>query len=161
MSQLLERLRKNKENRGMMAGLRCWLVAGKRHRSWPVLSRLGVAIDDDDAAFIAGLFALHPEETRQGNLGTTARHIESKRDNRQGDEKLTPTERRFQHLLSAEKWEVHDRIVRIVLMAKSQGVPVNYDQLARDVRYWGDRTKQEWAGAFWNAEAAPFSEEEA
>lgn len=161
MSQLMEKLRKHKDNRGMMANLRCWLVVGKRHRAWPILNRLGVAIDDDDAAFIAGLFALHPEESKEGNLGTTAKHIESKRDNRQGDDKLTPTERRFQHLLSAEKWELYDRVVRIVLMAKSQGIPVNYDQLSRDVRYWGDRTKQDWAGAFWNSEAAALTEEDA
>ena len=37
----------------------------------------------------------------------------------------------------------------MVLMAKSQGVPVNYEQLETDLKFWNDRTKTEWAAAFW------------
>ena len=61
MSTVLERLRQYQDNRGMMANLRCILVASKKHRAWPVLHRLGIRIDDEVAAFVAGLFAAHPE----------------------------------------------------------------------------------------------------
>lgn len=155
MSWLIERLRKHKDDRGMMANLRCILVENKKHRAWPALNRLGVGIKDDVSAYIAGLFAAHPEEAFTGNFGSTCNTIKLKRDNAGGD-KLTPTERRFQHLLAAEKGdELHGRVLRMVLMARSQGVPVNYAQLATDLKFWGDRTKTEWAASFWAHGAAP------
>ena len=145
MSWLLERLRKCQDDRGMMANLRCILVDNKKHRAWPALNRLGVAIENDVAAFVAGLFATHPEVTTVGNFGATCKSIEQKRGDKRGDDnKLTPTERRFQHLLSAERGdELNDRILRMVLMAKSQGVPINYEKLETDLKYWSDRTKTE------------------
>ncbi len=160
MSQLLERLRKNKDNRGIMANLRCILVDNKKHRAWPALYRLGIAIKDDDFAYIAGLFATHPEETSTGNFGATCKAIEQKRgDKRSDDSKLTSTERRFQHLLTAEKSELHGRVLRLVLIAKSQSIPVNYEKLILDMKFWGDRTKTEWASAFW-AQGATLGAEE-
>ncbi|NVN90374.1 MAG: type I-E CRISPR-associated protein Cse2/CasB [Desulfuromonadales bacterium] len=163
MSQLLEQLRKCKarDDRGMMANLRCILVDNKKHRAWPALNRLGVAIDDEDAAFIAGLFATHPEETAKGNFGATCKAIEQVKDiNRGDDSKLTPTERRFQHLLAAERGEeVYSRILRMVLMAKAANVPVNFERLKTDLKYWTDRTRTEWAEAFWTQGVASAPEE--
>jgi CRISPR system Cascade subunit CasB len=159
MSRLLERLRKFKDDRGMMANLRCVHVESKKHRAWPALNRLGVAINDNVSAHVAGLFATHPEETSIGNFGATCRSIEQRRDKRGDDSKLTPTERRFQHLLTAETAaELNDRILRMVLMAKSQGVPVNYAKLETDLKFWSDRTKTEWATAFWAQETSPVEE---
>ncbi len=146
MSWLLERLRKCQDDRGMMANLRCILVDNKKHRAWPALNRLGVAIENDVAAFVAGLFATHPEVTTVGNFGDTCKS----------------TEQRFQHLLSAERGdELNDRILRMVLMAKSQGVAVNYEKLETDLKYWGksDRVKTEWAAAFWTPGVATATEE--
>ncbi len=152
MSKLLEQLRRRKEDRGMMADLRCALVESKKHRAWPALHRLGVDVTNRAAAVVAALYATHPEETRKGNFGATCRKIQSLRDGKSsGDDKLTPTERRFLHLLAAEKDELHQRVTRMVLMAKSQGVPVNYEQLETDLKswFWNDRTKTEWAASFW------------
>ena len=162
MSNLLERLYKKKDDRGIMANLRCILVDNKKHRAWPALNRLGVEINDDVSAFVAGLFATHPEVTAIGNFGATCKAIEQKRDVKRSDDKLTPTERRFQHLLTAEKGtELHGRVLRMVLLAKSQGVPVNYTQLETDLKFWSDRTKTEWAAAFWVQGAAPDTEDNA
>jgi CRISPR system Cascade subunit CasB len=160
MSRLLERLRKYKDDRGMMANLRCVHVENKKHRAWPALSRLGVAINDSVSAFVAGLFAVHPEEAATGNFGDTCKAIEKQRgDERSDDNKLTPTERRFQHLLTAEtEAELHDRVLRLVLMAKSQGVPVNYAKLEFDLKAWGDRIKINWATAFWAVKPSPAKE---
>ncbi|MGB3999160.1 MAG: type I-E CRISPR-associated protein Cse2/CasB [Desulfomonilia bacterium] len=162
MSWLLERLQKCKDDRGMMANLRCVLVKNKRHRAWPALNRLGVAIDDEIQAFIAGLFASHPEIAGTGNLGNTCKSIEQQRNEKRGDDnKLTPTERRFQHLLAAERGEeLYQRVFRMVLMAKAQGISVNYEQLETDLRFWGDRIKTEWAAAFWITGSTPVYEEE-
>jgi CRISPR system Cascade subunit CasB len=165
MSQLLVELRRSKkrDDRGMMANLRCILVDNKKHRAWPALNRLGVAIDDDDAAFIAGLYATHPEgeETYTGNFGSTCKAIELKKDSNRGDDsKLTPTERRFQHLLAAEPGdELYSRIRRMVLMAKAADVPVNYERLASDLKKGDEQRKREWAASFWKLGASPVPEE--
>jgi CRISPR system Cascade subunit CasB len=148
-----------------MANLRCVHVESKKHRAWPALNRLGEPINDPVSAFIAGLFATHQEETFTGNLGLTCKSIERRRDERRsdGDSKLSPTERRFQHLLSAEtEAELFNRVLRMVLLAKSQGIPVNYEQLEADLRSWkwSDRIKTKWASGFWAQEAPPVDSNE-
>ena len=152
----LEHLSRRKDDRGLLANLRCFLVESKKHRAWPALNRLGIDITDEDSSYVAGLFATHSELTDTGNFGTTCNALEQKRDVKSGEDKLTSTERRFQHLLSAEKGtELYGRITRLVLMAKQQGVPVNYEKLRSDLGYWNARTKQEWASAFWTPGAEP------
>ena len=44
-------------------------------------------------------------------------------------------------------------------MAKSLGVPINYEKLETDLKYWSDRTKTEWAAAFWTPGVVPPTEE--
>lgn len=151
MSKLMERLCRIKDNRGLMADLRCLLVASKQQRAWPALNRLNIPIDDENKSLIAGLYATHPEETSQGNFGTTCKAIQAKRDSfSKGDDKVTPIERRFQHLLAAERGEeLSGRVTRMVLMAKAQGVSVNYEKLETDLKFWSERTRREWATAFW------------
>lgn len=162
MRAFLERLRKYKDNRGMMANLRCFLVENKKHRAWPVLNRLGVEIRNEAAAYVAGLYATHSEETDNGNFGATCKRIERERNEKRSDDnKLTPMERRFQQILASDKHEVFERVMRMVKMAKSHGVPVNYVQLETDLRYWSDRTKTEWAASFWTPGTEPIGEEEA
>ncbi|MFV1966623.1 MAG: type I-E CRISPR-associated protein Cse2/CasB [Pirellulaceae bacterium] len=150
MSRLLDQLRRRKEDRAMMAGLRCSLVESKKHRAWPLLHRLGVDVTNRVAAVVAALYATHPKEG-QGNFGVTCRVIQNCRGDKHGDDnKLTPTERRFLHLLAAEKGdELCQRVTRMVLVAKSLDVPVNYEQLETDLKFWNDRTKADWARSFW------------
>jgi CRISPR system Cascade subunit CasB len=135
-------------------------VESKKHRAWPALNRLGIAVSDRIGAAAAGLFATHPEEVAYGNVGTTCKAIERSRGHGDGgtndkESKLTPTERRFQHLLAAESGEeLLDRVTRMVLMAKAQGIPVNYAQLESDIRRWTqfvqqERVREEWAAEFW------------
>ena len=110
-----------------------------------------MAVTNPLAAIVAALYATPPEETQEGNFGATCRVVQSHRgDNRNDDSKLTPTERRFLHLLAAEPGdELYGRVTRMLLMAKSQGVPVNYEQLETDLKFWNDRTRTDWAASFW------------
>lgn len=151
MSSFLWKLRQRKDDRGLIAHLRCYLIESKKQRAWPALHRLGIDMHDEVAGFVAALYATHPSETDRGNVGTTWRRIERIRGDKRDDEKISATERRFQHLLSAEKGqELFERISRMVLMAKACDIPINYVQLEKDLRFWNDRTKIEWASAFWN-----------
>lgn len=163
MSALLARLRRHADDRGLMADLRCGLVATKRHRSWPALSRLNVSVNDGVASLVAGLYATHQQESNEGNLGTTCRLLQRSRGElRTGadrDSKLTPTERRFQLVLAAEEGaELHERVTRLVLLARAEGVPVNYTQLERDLRAWSEPTRTRWAAAFWTPEVESSTE---
>jgi CRISPR system Cascade subunit CasB len=161
MYRLLERLERYKENRGIMANLRCILVEAKRHRAWPALNRIGVPIDDRIAGFVAGLYALHPVPATEGNFGLTCGRIRRERDNVKGDDTLTPTERRFLSILASENDEQKQKIVRMVMMAKTLAVPVNYERLLVDLKYWNDRTRTEWAKSFWSpGEALGVEEDE-
>jgi len=163
MSTFLEPLRQRSNDRGLMASLRCALVNSKKHRAWPALNRIGVNITNETDTLVAALFATYPEETDTGNFGTTCREIEAVRGESRGDnDKLTPTERRFQHLLSAE-WrdELFQRVTRMVFMAKSHGVRINYKQLSVDLRQWSDRTRTEWGAAYWAPGSASLGEEDA
>lgn len=161
MNWLLERLRKHVDDRGMMSNLRCVLVDNKKHRAWPALNRLGVEINDEIASFISGLYATHPEVAAAGNFGSTCKSIcksiaQKRGDKRSDDSKLTPIERRFQHVLAAEdRVELFGRVLRMVRMAKSQDVPVNYAKLATDLKDWSDRVKTEWAVSFWAQGTSP------
>lgn len=161
MSQLIEGLRKYKEDRGMMANLRCVLVETKKHRAWPVLNRLGIAVNNEISAYLAGLYATHPEETDKGNMGATCLLMDLERNEKSTkDNKLTTMERRFQHLLAAEKGpELCHRVLRMILRAKAEGVRINYGQLEKDLYFWGDRTKTDWAASFWAPEVSIETEE--
>lgn len=156
---LLNFLRGRRDDRGAMASLRCALVEGKRHRAWPLLARFqGVGSDFRALAvqLVAGLYASHPDECDNGDLGSTCRAFLSV------DERLVigskgepgPVSRRMQHLLAAEGEEVFPRVLRLVLRAKAEGVPVNYGQLLEDLMQWRydpDAVRVRWARGFWAA----------
>lgn len=157
MYEYLNKLRERKyaDDRGFMAALRCVLVQSKRHRAWPALARVGINVADLVNGFVAGLYATHQKEIFTGNLGTTCRQIARARneDPTAAGSKTTPTERRFQSLAAAKDKDLFDRVERIVRFAKSQDIPVNYQQLAEDLSRWGSKVKARWAQEFWKMDA--------
>jgi len=159
MQGLLEFLRRRKEDRGLMADLRCALVESKRHRAWPYLARFGGIGDEFRAQAvqtIAGLYATHPNESNQtdADFGSLCRKFlsEEERGKIATAEGVGPVTRRFQHVLAADREEVFDRVTRLVLRAKAQDIPVNYGKLADDLLAWEtrpDRVRTRWAQSFW------------
>jgi CRISPR system Cascade subunit CasB len=138
-ARLLTYLRKLKNDRGAMAGLRCALSPSRLPRAWPLLARVG-GIGNWRIEAVAGLFAYHPEETDKGNLGTTCR-------------RLTPSYKsfdgRFRRLLSCDRDEIREWVRPVVVAAKAKGVRVNYEQLFVDLCYWGDEVRTCWAREYW------------
>lgn len=149
MSALLDYLVRKKDDRGVMAELRCALVKSKRFRAYPYLGWCGGIGPDYPARVkqtVAGLFASHPEPGGSGNMGRLCRNLCRKDE----DMEKGPMAKRFQHLLAAERNdEILERVTRVVLRAKAEGIPVDYQKLEEDLIYWGDRKKTEWASAFW------------
>ena len=140
--RLLDYLRKFKDDRGAMADLRCALSPAKRPRAWPLLARVG-GIGNRSIETLAGLFAYHPDETDSGNIGTTCWRLKAENNS---------FDARFRRLLSCDhRNEVCERLRPLILAAKAKGVPVNYEELFVDLRYWGDRVKTDWAREYWGA----------
>ncbi|MCH5277631.1 MAG: type I-E CRISPR-associated protein Cse2/CasB [Desulfovibrionaceae bacterium] len=155
---LMEFLLKNRENRGLLATLRQGLVPATETRAWPWLGRfdgIGQTPRARAVRTVAGLFGHHPENCDSGNMGDTCREFCRGTDEDPGKATDTPgpVGRRFGWLLAADAEEIGDRVTRIVLYAKSKGIPVNYAQLQKDLERW-PRAREAWAGAFWAATQA-------
>lgn len=159
MNGLLEFLRRQKDDRGLMADLRCSLVDSKRQRAWPYLAAFN-GIGDGPKALaiqtIAGMYAMHPKESidEKFDFGALCRKFCTPEELGKiaTAEGVGPVTRRFQHLLAAEGEEIFPRVVRIALRAKAEDIPINYERLFKDLLAWqyrADRVRTEWAKSFW------------
>ena len=142
--KLMAFLQKSKEDRGVMADLRCGFSEAKAHRAWPHIARC-CKLDQDWSRLpvqtVCAAFATHPEHARKGNLGATMRKIE-----------MATIEGRFQRLLTCDTMEgLCERLPSIIRAAKAKGVPVDYHRLYCDITWWDGKypPKLKWADAFW------------
>ena len=162
----LQGLAKN-ENRGALAALRRGLsaegsAAAGMHRyiaGW--LLDKDKPWDESCIYLVAALFGRYPStESTTGVFGASCRqYMESK-----GSESF---ERRFVALLAADSASVGVHLRHVISLLASEGVPVDWAQLLRDLRWWGypeGRIQRHWAREFWkrteaaNAEQAPNQE---
>ncbi len=105
---------------------------------------------DQEAAYylVAALFAFHPQNTLQGNMGAhmaAAIHDESSRP---------AVERRFTALLAAHPDDLPAYLRQAVSFLKAKEIPVNWNQLFYDLQYWshpdyGPQIRRRWADDFW------------
>lgn len=170
MSALLSWLQSKKEQRGIMATLRCALVPAREQRAWSLLARFGgIGLEHKNYVVrtVAGLYASHSLECSTGDMGTLCLSLCQKSEVPCKDDKPGAMAKRMQHLLAAENQEICDRVVRLVLRAKTQGLPVNYNQLERDLLNWEknysrERVRVTWAKQFWTVktDGAEVAEEE-
>ncbi|HCL57919.1 MAG TPA: type I-E CRISPR-associated protein Cse2/CasB [Spirochaetia bacterium] len=158
MSSLMEYLEKIRENRGIMADLRCALADSKKHRAYPYLGYLKGIGEDFKARSVqvlAGLYATHPPKSDkpvEGNMGTVCYKMLSDDERKDYSKNPDPVSKRFQHLLAAKEEEIFDRLIRLVNYAKSKEIPVNYPQIEQDLKDWeyqSERVKTRWAKSFW------------
>ena len=144
---------KQAENRGALAALRRGV--GKPPGSSvemyryiiPWLSNNPTLNQETAHYLIASLFALHPESTNSGNIGThLAQTIPL------GGEGKEALERRFTILLSSDMEELPVYLRLIINFLKSKNKPINWNQLYYDVLDWerdDRRVQKHWARAFW------------
>jgi CRISPR system Cascade subunit CasB len=107
---------------------------------------------DEACHFLIGaLFAWHPlsdrpEDGVRRNLGYSFARLSSA---------LTEesVERRFSALLVSNRDELADRLRAAVGLLRAREVPVDWNQLLRDLRWWGAesrRVERAWARSFWS-----------
>jgi CRISPR system Cascade subunit CasB len=141
----------SKEERGALAALRRGLgrppgTAPELYRYVePYLPQKCSRSFENACYLIASLFAMHPETTTRGNLGS---HLALTRSEA-GDDAL---ERRFTALLSAHPEDLPEYLRHSISFLKSKDQPVNWNQLFWDLQHWDNenqRVQKEWARAFW------------
>jgi CRISPR type I-E-associated protein CasB/Cse2 len=126
-----------------MANLRCALTDARRCRAWPLLGEIG-GIGDATVETVTGLYAIHPEETDKGDLGSLCKALSGENNTFEG---------RFKRLLTcATREEVCAHLRPLVTAAKAKGLKVNYQQLIIDLLYWSDNVRVRWAQSFWGEE---------
>lgn len=121
-----------------------------------------------EALFTAAtLFALHPSHGRPGagdgtrsrserSLGASLRAVRYREGTNEDDPGV---ERRFIALLSCSREALPEHLRHLIklLHSRNEHAPVDYIQLARDIRDWDrvDRTAQKaWARGFWSYQAS-------
>ncbi len=111
----------------------------------------------EEAAYyaIASLFAWHPAIAEKGNMGD---HLAATLEKGRED----AVERRFVALLAAHPDDLPAFLRQAVSYLASKDVPVNWDQLFWDIRFWGhpdygDRIRKRWAASFWRRQSSPTS----
>jgi CRISPR type I-E-associated protein CasB/Cse2 len=95
---------------------------------------------------VAALFALHPASTPTGDIGS---HLAS---TLKPDEESDALERRFTILLASHFDDLPGYLRQAVSYLKSKDIPVNWDQLLRDLRAWDHESRyvqKRWAASFW------------
>lgn len=139
------------QNRGALASLRRGLgqppgAAAEMYRYVEPFLGVDARYKEDAYYLVAALFALHPESADFGDMGS---HMAAARSEGGGD----ALERRFTALLAAHPDDLPDYLRQAVSFLKSKDVPINWNQLLRDLQGWGreDRyVQKKWARSFWS-----------
>jgi hypothetical protein len=136
-------LQRYKDDRGALANLRGALSEARRPNAWPLLGGFPSAIGDRRYEVVGALWAYDPDgECAVGNMGNTGARMHGENNSFEG---------RFKRLLTCDVTEIADRVVPVVRAAQTKDVRVNYTQLLSDLLWWNDRTRENWAKAFWGA----------
>jgi CRISPR system Cascade subunit CasB len=143
-----------KENRGALAALRRGLgkEPGEAPEMFPYvvpfLPKRPSAELEVSYYLAAALFALHPQDCQEGNLGSHLRScIRSETDE-------AAIERRFVALLKSHPDDLPNMLRQTVSFLKSKDKRVNYRQLLRDLLGWGSPecyVQRRWASGFWGS----------
>ena len=137
---------KQKDDRGVLADLRCGFSEAKAYRAWPHIAPF-CKLNSDQSRLpvqtVCAAFATHPENARKGNFGATMRKID-----------MATIEGRFKRMLNCDTVaELCERIPAVIRAAKAKGIPVDYQLLYWDIRNWETKDiKLDWADAFWGTD---------
>ncbi len=149
-----------REDRAALAALRRGLgqppgtVAAMYPYVVPWLPAVASRWYEDTCYTIAALFALHPATGGGGNLGQSFR-LAAAQEPAAEDQRVSATERRFTALLAAHPDDLPQYLRQAVGYLRSKEIPVNWQQLFRDVLHWraeDRRVQRAWARGFWGRE---------
>jgi CRISPR type I-E-associated protein CasB/Cse2 len=151
ISALMKFLYSVREDRGVLADLRRGFSEDTQQRAWPHIAKfcdLRKERERKIVQLVSAGFAIHKDFAKTGNMGDVMRKIAM------GDgnviDGLSSYESRFRRLLSAPNAEeLCEFLPGIIKTAEAKGVGINFFQLYKDLWYWSERTKVDWAAAYW------------
>jgi len=149
--EIMSFLHCSRENRGVMAALRCLLKTEQRFRGWQHIAALnGIGVIQVET--VAGLYALHPLDKNDSNynFGDACRVLaKTRKTDKESNE--SPFDRRFRRLLScSSREELCAHLPDVVRGLKVAEVPINYSALFDDISRWGDLVREQWAIHYWS-----------
>lgn len=100
----------------------------------------------EDAILVAQLFGVHSDAGGRGTIGRALHHANK-------DTESDSNDKRFIVLVETSKEDLPDRLRHIVRLLKSKGIPIDFEQLLRDLNNWDhqDRFVQwNWSRDYWN-----------
>jgi len=148
--EYLERLYRE-DNRRALAILRRGLSGDQKAKldMYPFVIRFlrqGATKWEEDVLFaIASLFAFHPSTDGIGDMGTVMKQVRQRTNS-------DSIEGRFMAMLRAPSENVLDHLKQCVSLARSKEVPIDWNQLYKDLLWWnsdGMRVQRRWASSFW------------
>ena len=147
-ARFLDYLRRNySHDRGALARLRGGLSAARKPNVWPLLGAFPNAIGNEAFETVAALWADDSDANDGGgNLGASLQMVSAD---------LSSFEGRFKRLLTCDRNEIASRVASLVRAAQAKGARIHYARLLSDLLHWNDRTRIEWAKAYWSAEEPP------
>lgn len=151
ISELMKFLYSVKEDRGVMADLRRGFNEDTQNRTWPHIAQFCDLNNNRERIIVqtvAAGFATCKESAKGGNIGATMRKIAM--GDGKGKEGLSSYEARFRRILSASSAEeLCGFLPGIIKTAEGKGVGINFYQLYRDLFYWSEKVKINWAAEYW------------
>lgn len=161
MSDLLKFLMDRRNDKGLMADLRCAIKPSQRFRAWPYLAQFGGIGDTYKARVVqtvAALFAYQKETAKNAsedmNMGDICFKLLTNEDNlnMEQQEKQPSIVKRFMHLLASREHQIFERVIPLVLRALRQDIPIDFERLEKDLKAWQykrEQVRESWATHFW------------
>jgi CRISPR type I-E-associated protein CasB/Cse2 len=147
-------LRSRLDDRGFLADLRRGFSEATADRAWPHIAPwCNLTKERERTIFqtVGAAFATQPDTAEQGNMGHVMHRIAVGDGSVQDG--LATFDSRFRRFLSCTSaQQVCARLPGIIRTAATKNIPINHSQLLNDLWYWNERTRIEWAAAYWKTE---------
>lgn len=140
-----------REDTGMMAALRRGFSKGTEYRAWPYISPWCNMTNPRERSIyltVAAGFGFCKDTTYDGNMGTVFYQIA--KGKKPGQKAMESFDSRFRRCLSCDTAEeICSYVPAIIKAANRKNIAVNFSQLLKDLTFWGEQVKVEWASKYW------------
>lgn len=142
---------KQKEDRASLAKLK--RGASDPYNNFEVLSIIGRYLPDNqddtfrNSMLLATLFAIHPQHSKDCNLGAALRKV--RLSLQLGQESL---DSRFALMLNSDKEDLPHHLLQNLRFIANKDIGIDYDILFKDLKFWNHPDKfvqLSWAKEYW------------
>ncbi len=147
----------SQDRRGVLSHLRRGFNPDTEHYCWPFIApfcNLNSPMDRQIWTLVAAGFATHQTSPPCGNMGMTLRKMALDRATGKPQEALEAFDPRFRRLINGDRSDLCRYLPPLIRMAKAGGgVPIDFECLFNDLKYWGKQTQLRWVQSYWTGDA--------